>query len=96
MPFAACCGIHGGSASQTTRDTLLRSVSSGCGDCTDIPLVSVWPPESVQKVVTLEAAQASLPVGIELPPLFSAILVSNVEISEPLFIPDSRPDPLRC
>jgi hypothetical protein len=46
--------------------------------------------------VTLEAAQASLPVGIELPLLFSATFVSNIEISKPSFVLDSRPNPLRC
>jgi hypothetical protein len=98
MPYAACCGLNGGSASQTTGDPLLLSPSSAsdCGDCTDTPLVSVWPPESVQTTVTLAGAQAPLPVGIDLPSEFSAIFLPHCPLCEPSSVSESRPSPLRC
>ena len=51
LPYAACCGPHPVAASETHADPGLLPPPSlaGCGDCTDVPLVSVWPPESVQK-----------------------------------------------
>ena len=85
MPFAGCCAHNPGSASQTTGDPSLLSPSaaSDCGDCTDTPLVSVWPPESVQTAVTLESPPAPLPVGFALPSEFSAILVPSAGLTEP-------------
>ena len=98
LPFAPCCAHTPGSASQTTGDPLLLSpcAASDCGDCTDTPLVSVWPPESVQAAVTLEAAQAPLTVGIALMAEFSAILAPSVVVTEPSSVLELRPNPLRC
>lgn len=98
MPGAVCCGSQYGFAADTPGDPLLLSPTpaSDCGDCTDVPLVSVWPPKSVQTTVAREGAQAPFPVGIVLPSEFSAILIPSAELARPLSVLESRLTPLRC
>lgn len=97
MPFAGCCGARGGSPSEAPREPILSSPLSAldCRDCTDTPMVSVWAP-APQKTVTLEAAPASVPMGVELRSEFHAVFVLNGEVCGLSTTSESRPSPLRC
>ena len=96
-PFSLCCGGASRFSVESQPDPLPFSLSSasGCRDCTDIPLVSVWRP-APQKTVSLKAAPASVPLGLELPSEFSADFVLNRNVSEPSSVLESRLSPLRC
>lgn len=96
--FALCCGDAQAVASEPLQTSLLAASSflTGCGDCTDVPLVSVWPPEAVQKPVNLEASPALLPAHSDLTPDFSALFTLDRDEcgNSPSFEPYSIP--LRC
>ena len=96
--FALCCGDAKVVTSEARPGSLLSDSSSltDCGDCTDVPLVSVWPPEAAQKTVNLEASPALLPARSDLTPDFSALFTLDRDEcgNSPSFEPYSIP--LRC
>ena len=96
MPYELCCGPQGGSHSEAPGGPSLCSAlsASDCRDCTDTPLVSVWRP-ALQNTVSLEAAPASVPAGLELPSEFSANFALNREVCGPSTASESLPSPLR-
>ena len=79
--FALCCG-DAKAVPAGPRQTPLLSASSfltDCGNCTDVPLVSVWPPEPEQDAADLEAAPGPVPAHSEHVPVFSASPAFNHE-----------------
>jgi hypothetical protein len=96
--FALCCGDAGAVSSGRPQGALLPASAflTDCGDCTDVPLVSVWPPEAVQKTVNLQAPPALLPALSEQAPIFSASpALDRTGCASARFF-EPCPIPLRC
>jgi hypothetical protein len=96
--FALCCGDAKAVASGPRQVALLSASSflTGCGDCTDVPLVSVWPPEPEQKAADLEAAPGLVPAHFEQAPIFSASPAFDHEKCASAGSFESCSIPLRC
>lgn len=96
--FAVCCGDTKAVPSgpwQNSLDSASHSLTD-CGDCTDVPLVSVWPPEPEHEAADLEAAPGLVTARSEQAPIFSAGLAFDREACGSARFLESRMIPLRC
>jgi len=97
IPGAMCCGSKYGVATEAHGDPLLLSPTpaSACGDCTDVPLVSVLLPKAAQETVNLETSTALVSAHSGLQPSFATLFTMNRE--ECGYSPILEPcRPLRC
>lgn len=96
--FALCCGDPQAVASEPRPGSLLSASSflTGCGDCTDVPLVSAWPPEPKQSAAELEAAPGSVLAHSERWPVFLANPAFDHEGCGSARFSESCSIPLRC
>ncbi len=96
--FALCCGDAQAVASGPRQGSLLSASAflTGCGDCTDVPLVSAWPPEPEQSAADLEAAPAATLAHSERWPIFSASPALDRKGCGSARSSESCLNPLRC
>jgi hypothetical protein len=96
--FALCCGDAKAVASGPRQASLLSASSflTGCGDCTDVPLVSACPPEPEQKVADLEAAPGATLAHAERWPIFSPSPTFDRAACGSVSLFESRLTALRC
>jgi hypothetical protein len=96
--FALCCGDAKAAVSGPRQGPLLSTSSflTDCGDCTDVPLVSVWPPEPDQRAADFEAAPGLVPAHSDRWPIFLADPAFDHEGGRSAHFFESRLIPLRC
>jgi len=96
--FALCCGDAQAVASEPRQGSLVSASSflTGCGDCTDVPLVSAWPPEPEQKAADLDAAPGATLAHAERWPIFLADPAFDHEGCGSASFFESCLNPLRC